>query len=734
MPQQNNNNSIKPNLVYNFRPKGEMIVCWSLPKAYVVKHSPFYTGNPSDHRQNLRSLLLGLYRRGVGSNSNAIITKDVLSYNITQDSTSYKGTVSYYAPRSPGCFIFRLFYDTSTTAVYQLGTSRPVNVLVQGKDLEPNLRFVLSQFKTKKTAGMALHQLGEVLAGLAPDSNTRNNGGGRGNGGQQNNNDNVRNDGAGRAAWGCICEGRKVLESAETDLKECLVNIENIESLSAASDKADDAAVDNSAKESLYEKKRMLERKFKEVVVSLSEVLHACLFNKTAFNLFRGEQIDVIRGIYDRYDTLTESFCDESVILAEYQRTKLGFVPSRKLIVSVDQYVFESIATQCKTNYTNVCPSKDFGQIRETVRERLMVAISSIPDVLPQGTSILIFGSSGNGFGSDKSDLDMCLALPEGITLEDPPGAMGKLAELLESIGMEDVNPRLTARIPIVMFKDNVSGLECDISMQNPLAVKNTKLLGLYARCDPRVRMMAYAIKRWSKARNLNSPSNGTLSSYGWILMLLHFLMRVRVIPNLQAMPPNWDGISEPQDPGATGGGTSTASGGKEDIVHPTEPDFVVNGYIYTPRNNAEGELLLGYCRRNSMSVGYLLASFFSYYNDFDYKKYVVSLGGGRGVPLLEKNAMGEEHCWPTHNGLAIQDPFEYFYNVAHVVKNNGFATIREEISRAYTLIADGDGVDVLDKICEEVKEVMEAKEAAAKTAAEEGEGGGGGDEARKSA
>ena len=97
---------------------------------------------------------------------------------------------------------------------------------------------------------------------------------------------------------------------------------------------------------------------------------------------------------------------------------------------------------------------------------------------------------------------------------------------------------------------------------------------------------------------------------------------------------------------------------------------------------------------------------------------------------------MGEEHCWPTHNGLAIQDPFEYFYNVAHVVKNNGFATIREEISRAYTLIANGDGVDVLDKICEEVKEVMEAKEAAAKTAAEEGEGGGGGggDEARKSA
>jgi len=99
------------------------------------------------------------------------------------------------------------------------------------------------------------------------------------------------------------------------------------------------------------------------------------------------------------------------------------------------------------------------------------------------------------------------------------------------------------------------------------------------------------------------------------------------------------------------------------------------------------------------MSVGYLLAAFFQYWNTFDYKKHVVSLGGGRGAPLLEKNAMGEEHCWPTHNGLAIQDPFENFYNVAHVVKNNGFARVREEISRAYTLVSEGKDMDALCEI-----------------------------------
>lgn len=39
------------------------------------------------------------------------------------------------------------------------------------------------------------------------------------------------------------------------------------------------------------------------------------------------------------------------------------------------------------------------------------------------------------------------------------------------------VDSRSTARIPIVIFKDDISGLECDISVMNPLAVRNTRLL-----------------------------------------------------------------------------------------------------------------------------------------------------------------------------------------------------------------------------------------------------------------
>lgn len=42
----------------------------------------------------------------------------------------------------------------------------------------------------------------------------------------------------------------------------------------------------------------------------------------------------------------------------------------------------------------------------------------------------------------------------------------------------------------------------------------------------------------------MNNASEGTLSSYGYILCLIHFLQTRNppILPNLQAIPPNWDG------------------------------------------------------------------------------------------------------------------------------------------------------------------------------------------------
>lgn len=118
------------------------------------------------------------------------------------------------------------------------------------------------------------------------------------------------------------------------------------------------------------------------------------------------------------------------------------------------------------------------------------------------------------------------------------------------------------------------AGLECDISIQNQLAVANTQLLRTYGSIDPRVRQLVFLIKYWAKRRHLNSPSDGTLSSYGFILCLIHFLQvpsllpkpcvlelfllgvlvvalshgavkqnrPIPLVPNLQTLAPSWSG------------------------------------------------------------------------------------------------------------------------------------------------------------------------------------------------
>lgn len=70
------------------------------------------------------------------------------------------------------------------------------------------------------------------------------------------------------------------------------------------------------------------------------------------------------------------------------------------------------------------------------------------------------------------------------------------------------------ARVPIVKLKDPVTGISCDICINNVLAVVNTKLLRDYAQIDVRLRQLAFIVKHWAKSRGVNATYQGTLSSY----------------------------------------------------------------------------------------------------------------------------------------------------------------------------------------------------------------------------
>ncbi|CAL5340165.1 unnamed protein product [Camellia sinensis] len=149
---------------------------------------------------------------------------------------------------------------------------------------------------------------------------------------------------------------------------------------------------------------------------------------------------------------------------------------------------------------------------------------------------LYIYGSCGNSFGVSKSDIDVCLAI-EDLDVNKSEVLL-KLADILQSDNLQNVQALTRARVPIVKLMDPVTGISCDICINNLLAVVNTKLLRDYAKIDARLRQLAFIVKHWAKSRGVNETYRGTLSSYAYVLMCIHFLQQRKpaILPCLQVV------------------------------------------------------------------------------------------------------------------------------------------------------------------------------------------------------
>ncbi|TWU78915.1 hypothetical protein ED733_007897 [Metarhizium rileyi] len=310
---------------------------------------------------------------------------------------------------------------------------------------------------------------------------------------------------------------------------------------------------------------------------------------------------------------------------------------------------------------------------------------------------------------------------------------------LLSAIRLLQDPYKLAADQPRDKYRDALEfpsggvGIQCDINFSAYLALQNTLLLRCYSLTDSRVRPMVLFVKRWAKVRGINSGYRGTLGSYGYVLMVLHYLVNIAnpfVCPNLQQINPFTPVYS------------SYSSGSNPPMCQGYNVDFW--------RNENEIMHLASSHRlsRNIESTGQLLRGFFEYFSQngplsrgfgkgFDWGRDVVSLrtfGGlmtkqekgwtgaktvyecqtptgessmnsGRDEPLSPniarcdsiglKNSRSsatsgkcEQVKEIRHRYLfAIEDPFELDHNVARTVTHNGIVSIRDEFRRAWRLI-----------------------------------------------
>ena len=96
-----------------------------------------------------------------------------------------------------------------------------------------------------------------------------------------------------------------------------------------------------------------------------------------------------------------------------------------------------------------------------------------------------------------------------------------------------------SARVPILKLTDGATGTECDICINQHFGVHNSLLLKTYSMVDARVRPLVLAVKHWAGQRGINNSSNGSLSSYAWVILTIRYLQQCKppVLPNLQVGP-----------------------------------------------------------------------------------------------------------------------------------------------------------------------------------------------------
>ncbi|KAG6901731.1 hypothetical protein C0995_008619 [Termitomyces sp. Mi166 len=308
---------------------------------------------------------------------------------------------------------------------------------------------------------------------------------------------------------------------------------------------------------------------------------------------------------------------------------------------------FVADLSQCLFDFViQLLPTPEEMAVKEDVRKLLERLIRTIePD-----SRLLSFGN-----------MDLCCLIDskERLAATD---LVTMLGDLLERETKFHVKPLPHARIPIVKLSLNPSpglplGIACDIGFENRLALENTRLLMCYAMIDPtRVRTLVLFLKVWSKRRKINSPYKGTLSSYGYVLLVIYFLVHVKnppVLPNLQQMPP----------------------------LRPiSTEDTHINGYNTWFFDDIE-LLRQRWHSDNTETVAELLIDFFRYYSrDFLYNTGVASIRAG----LLKKESKGWQNDLSggryndarERNRFCIEDPFEIDYNVARCVTKDGLYTV----------------------------------------------------------
>lgn len=279
---------------------------------------------------------------------------------------------------------------------------------------------------------------------------------------------------------------------------------------------------------------------------------------------------------------------------------------------------------------------------------------------------LFLVGSTISGFGSNNSDMDMCL-LVRHSEMDQRIEAVGHLERVLKCLRQCSFIKNadlIQAKVPILKFKDAEHGLEVDLNCNNAVGIRNTHMLFCYAQMDWRVRPLVLIVKLWAASQGINDAKNMTISSYSLVLMVINFLqcgVNPSVLPCLHKLHPS---KFQPH----------------------TDLHFIDLHEELQPIKS-----------ENNQSLGELFAAFLEYYAQFDYTKNAVSVRTGSCLSIEEcrhaRSFKNDPHQWKY---LCIEEPFD-LTNTAHSVYDpEVFEKIKSIFRSSFEILNDSRSLECI--------------------------------------
>jgi poly(A) RNA polymerase len=211
--------------------------------------------------------------------------------------------------------------------------------------------------------------------------------------------------------------------------------------------------------------------------------------------------------------------------------------------------------------------------------------------------------------------------------------------------GLSQVHKILGARVPIIRFVSEFTGLHCDLSMSSSSGVFMSELIYMMGCIDSRFQPLIVTVRSWAAARKITNlvPGNQP-TNFIFVMLVINFLQHKKILPT-------WDVLFN----NAT----------KEDVR------VTADGVDCTYLRDLE-KLQKHFSPQNGQAtLTELLHDFFEFYANFDFAT--------RGVSLFT----GSSSIKPNNAALFIQNPLERHMNVSKNVTINEVTRLKNELRSA---------------------------------------------------